>query len=461
MPNLGLATSTVRRSRGELPQLPLVNMFAEAAITEPERFSLLSRPGFSGNGQQYGDGPIRALFRQQGVLNGRIIAVSDTDFYVDGERKGLLAGSGAANLAGNEIGVIGTAGETVSFWDGTNYRSVAFPDNANVTRVAEQGGRFIFLRAQSHRYYWTKPYTAMINGSGDIVVDPLDYASAENEPDHLLDILVIEDSLVLFGQNTIEFHAETGQSAAPWAPMQGRVYQKGIRASGCAAHFDNSFAWVSEENIVYRAGNVPLAISDEGIVELISGSLNCQVTSFYLEGNEFLKIDLDTVSLVYGAKSQQWAEWSSNGGPLLGGVSISGPVFGSVEDGKLLIFSEYDDLGAAQVRRFRAGLPANGGTMTIDNLGIRTNPGQTNYTVGDYADPIVEARLSRDGGQTWGLWRQTSLGKQGVYRKRPEWRSWGVVDAPGVLFEFRVADPVSFRVSGAFYNEQMGGRGRG
>jgi hypothetical protein len=33
-------------------------------------------------------------------------------------------------------------------------------------------------------------------------------------------------------------------------------------------------------------------------------------------------------------------------------------------------------------------------------------------------------------------------------------------DEPGALFEFRTTEPVGFRVSGVFVNEQGGGRSR-
>jgi hypothetical protein len=69
-------------------------------------------------------------------------------------------------------------------------------------------------------------------------------------------------------------------------------------------------------------------------------------------------------------------------------------------------------------------------------------------------------RTSRDAGRTWGAWRPTSLGEQGNYRTRVEWRRCGLFDDPGLLAEFRCADPVPFRVGGVKYNEQSGGRGR-
>ena len=134
-------------------------------------------------------------------------------------------------------------------------------------------------------------------------------------------------------------------------------------------------------------------------------------------------------------------------------------MFGSAYDGKTLAWSDgYEELGGVLERRFRAGLPINGGGIEIANVRLRTNPGQTPFLSGDYAPGTVEMRVSRDAGQTFGNWRGVSLGGQGNYRTRVEWRAVGLASYPGFLAEFRVTDPVPFRLSGVFANEPTGGR---
>lgn len=456
MPRMGLLPGTVRRSRGDLPQLPLVNMFAESAITEPTEFALHSRPGLSESGEEYGTGPIQAMYQADGVLSGDLAALSNGDLYADGSNKGTVNGIGFASIAGNQMGVVVTRGQDANYYDGLEFRSIAFPDNAYVTKVMEQGGRFVFIRADSHRYYWTNPLANMLDGDGDIEIDGLAFASAESEPDKLLDGLVFEDHLVLGGLNTIEFHGETGDNNAPWAPTLGRVFNKGVRATGCMALWDNVFAWVSPGNIVYRyAGSAPQRISDDGIEELIAASAGCSVDSFFLEGHEFLRIKLDDVDLLLDAQTGSWCQWSTSGGSFLGGPALSGPLFGSTIDGKLLNLSGDDELGSALTRSFRAGVPLEGGNLTINNLVIRTNPGQA--SVGSLS---VDMRYSRDGGMTFTSWFTVSLGSAGQYRTLAEWRSLGMFDQPGALFEFRFTGDAQFRCSGVTFNEPMNGRSR-
>src|SRR6185295_5870860 len=133
-------------------------------------------------------------------------------------------------------------------------------------------------------------------------------------------------------------------------------------------------------------------------------------------------------------------------------------LFGSSVDGSILQWtSDHSDLGGVLERRFRAGIMINSGTTPINNVILRTNPGQTPFIVGTYADPTVELTTSKDGGFAWTAHRDRSLGAQGEYRAEVEWRSLGRFGYPGALLEFRVTDPVPFRVSKVLANEPYGG----
>lgn len=459
MPDIGLSTSTIRRARGNLPEMPLVNMLLEQAITEPRQFSLLSHPGLAEEGTTLGNGPVGAMLQMDGVLSGEIAAVSDSGFYTGGTLRGAITGSLVPSIAGNEIGVVATAGWDAVFYDGTDFSSIAFPDGANVTKVIEQGGRFIFLRAGSGAWYFTEVLEAMLDGSGEIEIDALNFATAESEPDALVDAVPFQDAIAFGGTRTIEFWGRTGDSELPYTPSTGLVFQKGVRATGCMAQFDNSFAWVSPESIVYRAGNVPERISDEGIEELISASGTCRVDSYFFEGHELLKVQLADVTIEFDAQTRTWAERKTGTGNFLGGPVVNGPIFGG-SDGKFYEPSGYADPDDYHERAFCVFFPINGGTMPVDNLRLRTNPGHTDYLSGDYQDPAVEMFQSYDGGQTFEGALTENLGEAGDYRREVEWRALGMADNPGFFAKIRVTDPVSFRCSGAMINEPHGGRSR-
>ena len=84
--------------------------------------------------------------------------------------------------------------------------------------------------------------------------------------------------------------------------------------------------------------------------------------------------------------------------------------------------------------------------------------GTTPFLTGEYTNPTLEMRPSDDAGNTWGEWEGEELGGQGDYDKRVEYRALGMFADPGMLFQFRVTDPVSVRFSNIEINAPKGGR---
>lgn len=452
--DLPFGTSAYSRDRGNIAELPVINMFAENAPVEG-RIVLQSRPGLTST-QTIGSGPIYGLYRRDGVMDGDLCSLSGTTLYKASTALGTVSGGGYVSFAGDEEELTVNAGTIVYQTDGTTLTAMDFPDGANVIRLLDLAGYNIAIREGTGRFYWRL--------WGVDTWDALDYATEENEPDQLLDGQAIDDYLVLFGTETTGFWPKTGDADLPFAPTQGRVFEKGIRATGCCAAFDNTVAWVASKrqgSIVYRAGNVPERISDAGIEERIGKSATCRVDSYFFEGHEFLRIRLDSTTHVFDAQTGQWHELASWGRTNFAGLCVvDGPVFGDDTNGRVWEYgSDYFDDGGVLERRFRAGAILDGPAI-VDRLRLTVNVGQTDSLTGDYADPVVEMRASDDGAQTWTEWESTELGGQGDYRRRAEYRRLGMFDDPGMVFEFRCTDPVPFTVRNVQVNPQSGGRGR-
>lgn len=450
MPELAFGRSSYERAEGDLTELPVVNMYIEQ--TQSEDVVLQSRPGLADRGLSMGSGPVAALYQRDGVLSGELLGVSGGGFYSDTVRLGEVIGSGPASIAGNETGALICAGEGLHSYNGTDFGSVALPDGAvfRAIKVLEGASRFIVLRGGTGRYYVTPP---LQQG-----VDALDFATAESESDQLLDGLFIDDILILFGSETVEFHANTTDNNLPFRAIEGRVMERGVRATGCATSFGPTFAWVTNHNEVCVQNETNI-ISNIGLQARIAASNAVSLWRFFLDGIEFLALRLDEETQAYNQLTGTWSQFESLGEANWLPQCYAGGVFGSSLDGKTLEWAQGKaDLGAEHERRFRAGVAINGGGYSINRLGLRANPGQANDLTGDYTDPVVQMRQSRDAGRTWSDWRSTSLGRQGAYRDRIEWRGLGLASQPGFLCEFRVTDPVEFRVSGVFVNEPLGGR---
>lgn len=450
MPAIEFATSSYDRGRGGLPPMPVVNMVLEQAPTEKTGKMLQSRMAMVATGNSYGDGPIAAVMIKDGVFGGSQFTVSDGTLYQDATPLGTIPGTGPTSIAGNDGGVMAASGGTLRYYNGTVLADVAFPDSASVSRVISGAGRFIALRADTGKFYWTP-----VLGS---TIDALDFATAENQPDSVRDALFMDDILVLFGAETVEFWPNTNDPDLPFTPLEGRIIEKGIRATGCATSIGSTFAWVTNEHQVCLSDENNI-ISNNGLQERIEASASVSLFSFVMGGNEYLCLQLDAETQVYQPRTGAWSEWQSHGQDRWAVSCFSGGVLGSDIDGRTFAFGDgHVDLGGPMSRIWTAGMPINAGGTRISNIMTRVNVGQTPFLTGDYDDPSIEMRMSRDGGMTWGEWRARSLGRQGKYRVDVQWRGCGMASRPSLLVQFRVTDPVDIRTSGASVNEPGGGR---
>lgn len=441
--------SAFERARGDLPALPVVNMFAEEAPTEETGVVLQSRPGLSDRGQNMGSGPISALFKRDGVLGSTLYGIASKTLYSGSTAVGSVNGAGPFSMDGYEDKLFVAGGSSLWGYDGATLAAVSFPDGASVTKCLVGGSRLIALRADTEKFYWSDVLSSTIDG--------LSFATAENQPDRLRDALFMDDVLILFGAETVEFWPNTGDANLPFQPLEGRVFERGIKATGCATKFGATFAWVTDTNQVCLTDPESI-ISKPGLEALIEASGSVALQTFYLEGTEFLWLRIDAGDWVFSNRSKMWSQFTSYGLTNWRAQCFAGGAFGSSTDGVTMAWgSGYEDMGGVLERRFRAGFALNSGGASVNNVVLRTNVGATAFLSGTYANPTIEMARSLDAGRTWGRWRPVSLGEQGRYRQKVQWTACGQAGQPGWLAEFRVTDPVPFRVSDVLMNEPFGG----
>lgn len=449
MPRVQFGLSAFERARGNLPELPVKNMFAEEVPTEETGVVLQSRPGLYDLAGGMGDGPVQCLFKASGVLNAALFGISGGEFYQASDSKGAIDGTGPVSMTGYENLVFATAGANLWGYDGSSLIAIAFPDGAPIKKVLVGASRLIAIREDTEQFYWSDVLSTTI--------DALSFASAESQPDRLRDAVFIDGILILFGAETTEFWPATQEADLPFRPLPGQVFERGIRNTGAATKVGSTFAWVTDKSQVCLT-NPEQIVSNAGLEALIAASDNAFLWNFYLEGTEFLALRIDAGTWVYSMRSRMWSQFESYGYDNWIPQCFAGGVFGSSIDGRLLGWTDaHEDLGGVLERLIRAGFPLSSDSVTINNVVLQTNPGNTPYLAAPYDEPTVEMRRSLDGGRTWGNWRQASLGAQGEYRKRVQWTACGMAGQPGWMGEFRVTDPVPFRVSGVFVNEPWGG----
>jgi hypothetical protein len=450
VPSIAFGSSAYKRS--ELPELQLINMFIESAATSENQVALISRPGLATLSTK-GAGPINGLYANKGVLEGSLFSISGGSLYRGSASIGTVVGSGVASFAGSDAELIVTRGSVARSYNGTNIQDIAFPDSASVLKVCFIGSLFVAIRAASQKYYWSD----VLDGR---TWDALNFASAEREPDQILDAEVLGDNLWLFGQSTIECHAHTGVADDPFTPIEQVLYSQGVMATGCVVQADNTLFFIGANRSVYRLGETPQRISDHSIEERILASTTARLLTFAWQGHEFICVRLDTETLVYDCATQGWCEFQTNGGQWIASHAAmvdKTAYFGHQSTGALLGFSGWTDQGVELERLFTAAMPLDA-PVTVNRLSLWANSGRTGVLSGQGSAPQIEMRSSDDAGNTWTDWDGADLGVAGDYRAVPEWRALGQFGFPGAMFGFRVTDPVPVRISAVKVNDPGGGR---
>lgn len=451
MPSIAYGTGCYRRDLGNFPELVLINMFVEQAKTSEQGIALQSRPGL-GLLATAGTGPINGMFCKAGTLSGAVFSISNTTIYSATTSVGSIAGTGVASWAGGFGELLVTRGTTCRRWNGTTLSNVTFPDAANVRAVTFIGSLFVAVRGDtSGKFYWSAP----LDGT---TWDALDFATAEREPDSLLDIAALGDNIWLFGQSTIETWAHTGDATLPFTRFEQVAFDQGIMDTGCVVPADNTLFFIGSKRMVFRVGDVPERISDNGIEERLHDATTARMFTFWYHGHEFVCIRTNTETLAYDCSSKQWCEFqTSQGNWIAAHAAMSGKTayFGHATTGSLMGWSEWDDMAASLERRLSFAQQLDE-PAEINCIRLWVNSGATDVV----ADPQIELRLSDDAGNTFSAWEAEDLGTTGDFRNVPEWRAMGTFDFPGVLGEIRVTDAVPFRLSAIKINDEKGDRSR-
>jgi len=445
-----------RRSSARLPEIICRNQYVESAPSNAgEMVALIPRPGLS-LFQTLGTGPVRGMYRQDGVLLGDIFTVSGQALYRGSSSLGTITGGGIVDIDALSDEVFIAAGTFYST-DGVTVSTISFPDNANVVSVACIDGTVVAVREDTGRMYFRTP--------GSVTWDALDYFSAEEEPDPVIAVRKVGNELWAFGTSTVQPFASTGSSDTPFQPIQGREFLRGCRSRSSIAELDNSIFWVGEDGIVYRGSTTPIVVSTPSVSERIKACDPTDLSAFTYswDGHVFYVLKTLQSSWVFDISTGEWHEATSYGLDYwragLGVMDSLSVYVGDTEDGRIWTLNADLVADGSDVleRTFTAGIETDQ-PGPCDVIQIDATSGFVPLST----TAVVELRWSDDVGNTWSNWRSASLGVAGNYRKQVAWRALGLIDVPGRVFEFRLTDPAPWRLSAVRMNETfVGGRSRG
>lgn len=216
-----------------------------------------------------GDGPVRALFAQ----DGRCFAVSGTSLYeVFASQNATLRGTATADGRPATISSNGSNGGQLFITSGgvgyiysllTNTIGAVTTNAEPVAMGTFSDGYFVALQRNSNKFYTSALYDGL-------TWDALDVYQVSTVADQVVTLIESHRDLWLLGSQTSGVWANTGDADTPYQPIPGVKIEQGSAAAFSAANVDNTLIWLGGNQqgnrVVFRAeGYTPKRISTHAV----------------------------------------------------------------------------------------------------------------------------------------------------------------------------------------------------
>lgn len=274
--------------------------------------------------------------------------------------------------------------------------------------------------------------------------DALAFGSVESSPDRLLLPVALKDSIVMYGEASIEVWSYNGDgSAFPFSYLPGTALNYGLAATESVATFQGSKA------ALLRSGNQLLVglMSGYEVVSLTNKQRAVPAewqtyeriddaigTAYAFGGFSIYQLTFPTAgkTWAYEGNTGIWVRLETDGGPFLGEKAIAwqGETWLAGADAALyrLDPEAVQDSGfyltTTLISNRLRGLSR---FATVDKVCLDMEVGTTPIIEGAGYDPTLTLFLSPDGGNTYKPGRVVRLGEQGEYQTRAIVRRLGRV----------------------------------
>ena len=446
----------------------LVNLFPEVVPEGGKEPGFLNRAPGLRLLTTVGTGPIRGMWQYGDygyVVSGVELYKIDTAYT--STLLGTVSGTGPVSMSDNGTQLFIACNPKGFIYNALTgvFVEITDVDFPGAQMVGYVDGYFVFTEPNSQRYW----ITSILEGTS---VDPLDFASAEGDPDNLVSLIIDHREIWLFGNNSIEVWYDAGAPTFPFERIQGAVNEIGCSATYSVAKLDNSIFWLGGDKrgkgIIYRAdGYTGKRVSTHAVewqIQQYTTISDAVAYTYQQDGHAFYVLTFPTANAtwVYDVSAQVWHERAAFvGGQFLRHRSncqmqFNGTtIVGDYENSNLYAFDldVYADNGAVQrwLRTWRA-LPTGQNNLkrTIHHMMQIDCESGTGLVTGQGSDPQFMLRFSDDGGHNWSNERWTSGGKIGQTNKRVIYRRLGMTLAlRDRVYELSGSDPVKIAIMGA------------
>ena len=339
-------------------------------------------------------------------------------------------------------------------------------DFVGATGVGFMAGRLVWNKLGTGQFQYTDPYS--------IVIEPLNFYTAESSPDALLNLIVNHSEAWLYGSDSVETWVLTGDDSDPFVRIQGAQMETGIDAARSLAKMDNTLFWLGGDargrGIVLKAVGYSQAqrVSTHAIEYAIAqyGDVSDAIAFTYQqEGHTFYVLSFPTASKtwVFDASTNLWHErahrnvngqferilaccqmaWDSK---VLVGDRLNGGLYEYDLDYQ---FEPDENLNERSISRVRSAphLSNDLKTQLFHSLQIDMQTGVGVNFPDQGRDPQAMLQWSDDGGHTWSAEAWAPMGKIGETRTRVRWRRLG--KSRDRIFRLTITDPVKVCLIGA------------
>lgn len=362
-------------------------------------------------------------------------------------RIGTIPGIDTVQLSRNqnaspEIVVHSAAGDQVIASDSVSYVLDAdLPDNV-VT--AEYVGGYTVYGIDDRRYFITS-----LNSSK--LIDPLDFATFQQRAGKLIRIVESAGEMVGFCSSWMEFHRKVVDPDFPFAPIGFK--SRGLKAANAVVRCDGTLVFPGDDNNIQKLNSYnPEIVGTNEIARLIRDDVNAEDMvgfGWEIDGHAFANFTGSTYSRCYDAATGVWHSRQSYGqdtwrarhsvkmwGKVIVGDAISGKI-GRLDSNT---FTEYESPMIWGVDSPPMHVFPNGAIVDAVHFDVATGYGTLS---GQGSNPKIMLQVSRDGGNTFGGYRELELGVQGKYATRVTARKLGKFGPKGIVFRLRISDPVA------------------
>ena len=288
----------------------------------------------------------------------------------------------------------------------------------------------------------------------------LSYYTAEYAPDGIVGLAVINNVLMVFGSKTIQPWVQTGNNDDPFSPIVGQELDRGAMARDTICLLDNGLYFIGDDRVPYRLSGVSLQRLNEAdpwVTRVLKATAATDVVCSVMEddGHSFYIIRTPTKCMVYDVSNGSWhlrQSYGQDSSDWLFHVALSGRYY-AAPNARVFVelsrayksdrMADASTYGTAIVRYFSGHLPVNINRPALGQIRVEGTKG-IGLNSGQGINPLVSMAISRDKGNTFGAYRDRTLGLIGDYGARTSWEQNGRAEPEQTVLLFRISDPVGF-----------------